>query len=181
MQFDWTDFYRDAKEEVPVNMPEPLGKEAEIHCFVDANHASDKVSRRSQTGILVFLNRAPVLFFSKRQNSVETSTFGSEFTALKQAVELVKALCYKLRMFGVPLAGPANMYCDNEAVYKNATLPQSVISKKHHGCSYHFCREAVASGMVRVAKESTKTNLADLFTKTLPRDVREKLLERFMY
>ena len=107
--------------------------------------------------------------------------FGSEFTAMKQAVELVKALRYKLRMFGVPISGPANMYCDNEAVYKNVAVPSSILSKKMHSISYHFCREAVAGGVCRVAKEDTLTNLADLFTKILSRARREDLLDRFMY
>ena len=93
------------------------------------------------------MNKAPIIAYSKRQNSVETSTFGSEFTAMKQAVEIVKGLKYKLRMFGVPLAGiesngklqqPANIYCDNEAVYKNVTIPTSVLNKKMHVISYHF-------------------------------------------
>ena len=86
------------------------------HCFVDANHAVDNVTRRSQTGILIFCNQAPIIWFSKRQNSVESSAFGLDFTALKNAVELVTAIRYKLRMFGVPVDGPTDMFCDNEAV-----------------------------------------------------------------
>ena len=179
--FDWYDFYKDAKEEIPLDMPEPLGREVEIHCFVDANHAGEKVTRRSQTGILIFCNKAPIMFMSKRQNSVETSTFGSEFTAMKQAIELIKALRCKLRMFGIPINGPGNIYCDNEAVYKNVAISSSVLSKKMHSISYHFCREAVAASIVRVAKEDTTTNLADLFTKVLGRIKRDGLLDRFMY
>ena len=178
---DWVDFYRDAKEAIPDNAPEPRGREVSMHCFVDASHASDKATRRSQTGVLIMINRAPVVFYSKRQNSVETSTFGSEFTACKQAVELLKALRYKLRMFGIPLEGPANIYCDNEAVYKNVSVPSSVLNKKMHGISYHFCREAVASGICRIAKENTLSNLADLFTKALGKLKRDQLLDRFMY
>ena len=68
--------------------------------------------------MLIFCNRAPILWFRKRQNSVESSTFGSEFTALKNAVELVTALRYKLRMFGVTIDGPTDMFCNNKAVYK---------------------------------------------------------------
>ena len=105
--------------------------------------------------------------YSKRQNSVQTSTFGSEFMAMRQAVEMVQALRYKVRQFGVPLDGEANMYCDNEAVYKNVVHPDSTIKKKHHSVAYHICREAVASGMIRVAKEGSQTNIADLFTKPL--------------
>eukprot|EP00980_Cylindrotheca_fusiformis_P006305 scaffold1352_cov144-Cylindrotheca_fusiformis.AAC.11 len=169
---DWVDFYKDAKEEMPDDVPVPLGKEVSVHCFVDASHASDIATRRSQTGILIF-----------RQNSVETSTFGSEFTAaMKQATELVKALRSKLRMFGVPLDGPTAIYCDNEAVYKNVSHPASVLSKKMHSISYQYCREAVAAEIIKVAKEHTTTNLADLFlTKVLTRTRREELLDRFMY
>ena len=83
-RFEWVDFYRDAKEDIPIDAPEPRGNEIGIHCFVDASHASDKVTRKSQTGILIFLNKAPIVFFSKQQNLVEMSTFGSEFTAMKQ-------------------------------------------------------------------------------------------------
>ena len=179
--FDWTDFYRDAKEQIPYDMPAARGKEVSTHCFVDASHASDKATRRSQTGILIFINRSPISWFSKRQNSVETSTFGSEFTAMRQAIDMVKSLRYKLRMFGVPIEGPSNLYCDNEAVYKNVSNPDSTLSKKMHSISYHYCREAVASGVARVAKEDTTTNLADLFTKILPRERREELLDKFMY
>lgn len=180
-KFDWEDFYRDAKEPIPLDAPEPRGRAMSTHCFVDANHAADKITRRSQSGILIFCNRAPIMWYSKRQNSVETSTFGSEFSALKQAVEMVQGLRYKLRMFGVPIEGPTNMFCDNEAVYKNASTPESVLNKKHHSVAYHACREAVASGMVRIAKEDTLTNLSDVFTKTLSRAKRESLLELFMY
>ena len=51
------------------------------------------------------------------------------------------------------------MYCDNEAVYKNIAYPNSVLKKKMHSISYHFCREAVAAGIVQIAKEDTRTNL----------------------
>ena len=104
------------KEAIPPNMPKPRGNSVSTHCFVDANHAGNKVTCRSQTGILIFVNKAPTIALSKRQNTVETSTFSSEFTALKNAVELIEALRYKLRMFGVPIDGPTNIFCNNETV-----------------------------------------------------------------
>ena len=112
---------------------------------------------------------------------METSTFGSEFTAMKQAIEILKALRYKLQMFGIPLHGSANVYCDNEAVYKNVAMPESVLSKKMHSIWYHFCQEAVAAEIIRIAKEDTSTNLADIFTKVMQKARRDELLDRFMY
>ena len=62
---DWADFYRDAKEDIPTNAPEPRGKEVSMHCFVDASHGSDKATRRSQTGVLIFINRARIISISR--------------------------------------------------------------------------------------------------------------------
>jgi len=93
---DWTEFYPDAKEELPANMPEPRGKPVQVNLFVDAAHATCLVSRRSTTGVVIFLNGTPVEWYSKRQNTIETSTFGSEFVALKIAVEMNESLRYKL-------------------------------------------------------------------------------------
>jgi hypothetical protein len=181
VKYDWTDFYKYAEEPIPPKMPTPRGRMMSIHCFVDSDHAGDKVTRRSQTGILIFCNKAPIIGYSKRQNSVETSTYGSELVAMRQAIELVKSLRYKLRMFGIPIEGPADIFCDNESVFKNVSIPESVLSKKQHSISYHACREAVASLVVRIAKEGTLTNLSDVFTKTQNRPKREGLLGKFMY
>lgn len=91
-RFDWGDFYGDIEEPIPIDMPPPRGKAMSTHCFVDADHAGDKLTRRSVTGILIFCNRAPIGWYSKRQNGVETSTFGSEFIAMKNAVEKIASL-----------------------------------------------------------------------------------------
>ena len=80
-RFDWIDFYKGVKEDISIDMPESRGNPVEVHCFVDASHVSDKITRRSHTRILIFINKSTISFCSKRQNSVETSTFGSEFTA----------------------------------------------------------------------------------------------------
>ena len=96
-------------------------------------------------------------------------------------MELTEALCYKLRMFGTPLDGPTNVYCDNEVVTKNVTNPESTLKKKHNSIAYHRTREAVAAGMIRVTKEDGTTNLADVLTKLLPQATKDFLCDRFMY
>jgi len=74
--------YCNAKEEIPMNAPKPRGKIVQTNAHIDADHAGNKVTRKSQTGILIFCNMAPIIWYSKRQNTVETSTFGSEYIAL---------------------------------------------------------------------------------------------------
>jgi hypothetical protein len=112
---------------------------------------------------------------------VETSTFGSEFVALRTACDLIISMRYKLRMFGVPIEGPAQVFCDNQGVVKNTSLPESVLTKKHNAINYHAVREAIAAGVLEVIKENKRTNLADLFTKVLPSNRQRKLLGSILY
>ena len=83
-------------------------------------------------------------------------------------------------MFGVTINRPTNMYCDNKAFYSNATIQESVLSKKHHSCAYHVFQEALASGMVRIAKEDILKFMDGLFTNTIPRVVRDRLLDMIL-
>ena len=180
-EYEWEDFYKGVREDIPIDPPTPRGRFVSTTMFVDASHANDKKSRRSHTGILIFLNKAPIHWYSKKQPTVEVSTFGAEFVAMRIGVELVKALRYKLRMFGIPIEGSTNVFCNNESVTQNTIVPESTLKRKHHSIAYHLCREAVAAKIIRVAFEGTKTNLADLFKKLLAQPRREFLLERFSY
>ena len=93
------------KEVLPPYMPASRGRGFVIRVFVDADHAGDEFTRRSRTGFIVYINNAPVYWYSKRQGSVESSTYQAEFTAMKEAAEYVRALRYKLRMMGIPVEG----------------------------------------------------------------------------
>ena len=178
---DWSAYYPNASEVIPPNCPDARGNSVTTTCFVDADHAACRVTRRSHTGVIIYVNRAPIIWFSKRQNTVESSTFGSEFIAMRISIELVEALRYKLRMMGVPIDGSTNVFCDNEAVVKNSTVPESTLKKKHNAISYHRTREAQASGTIRIAKEPGTTNLADLFTKLLPGPRLRELSKRILW
>jgi hypothetical protein len=180
-QVDWTDFYPDAAEALPPNAPEARGEPVQLNCFVDADHAGNKVTRKSHSGILIYLNSAPIDWYSKQQNTVESSSFGSKFIALRIAVEKLEAIRYKLRMMGIPLMGPANVFCDNESVVKSSTRPESTLKKKHVSICYHKARKFQAGGSVRIAWESGKTNLADLLTKILPGPRLANLIQRILW
>ena len=87
------------KELLPINIPRPLGgKIMTMRVFVNSDNAGDKVTRRSRTGFILFLNLAPIYWILKKQGSCETITFGSDMVAMKQACEFVRGLRYKLRM-----------------------------------------------------------------------------------
>jgi hypothetical protein len=181
LEHDWTDFYHNATEQLPPNAPVPRGNPVQMNCFVDADHAGNRVTRRSQTGILIFLNRAPIIWYSKAQNTVETFTFGSEFTAMRIAVELLESLRYKLRMFGIPIEGPVNTFCDNSSVVTNATQPASTLKKKHNSIAYHRVREAIAAKVLWVAWVHSGKNLADMLTKPLNGPTLHAFCEKVLY
>ena len=73
------------------------------------------------------------------------------------------------------------MFCDNEAVYKNASILESTLKKKNVSICYHNCREAVTGGLARIAKEGTATNLADLFSNIMVQIRGETLVDKFTY
>jgi hypothetical protein len=147
---DWKEFYPEAVEQLPHGMPIPLGKPIQMNMFYDASRASDLVMHHSTTGFLIYRCGTPVVWYSKHQNTVESSTFGSEFVALRIATEKVEALRTKLRQFGVPLDGPCNTFVDNKSVVAQSKKTESTLTKKHKSIAYHKVRESVTMGVQRV-------------------------------
>ena len=107
---------------------------------------------------------------------VESSTFGSEFIALKTAIELLSGLVYKLRMMGVPIANSARVFCDNDAVVKSGSFPKVPLKKKTSSIAFHMIQEAVAADKVRLYYEKSQSNIANLFTKLLPKTKQRELV-----
>ena len=166
---EWMDtVYGPVSEELPANMPSPRGRLVRTTTFFDANLMHDVITGRSCTGVLHLLNQTPSSWFSSRQGQVETATYGSEFMAARQAVEQIIDIRYTLRMFGVPLDGPAWLLGDNQAVINSTTIPHSSLSKCWNALSYHRCREAVAAGIVRFEFLPGHENPSDILTKNLP-------------
>ena len=85
---EWTSQHTEVmKEEMPPNMPEPRGRPLRHTIFVDADHAGIVVKRRSQTGIVQFLNGAPIDWYSKKRTrlkvqhlAVSSMRYGQQLT-----------------------------------------------------------------------------------------------------
>ena len=162
-------------------MPVPKGKSATTTCYVDADHAHDLVTRRSVTGAILFVNSMPTKWISKRQKTVETSTYGSELVAARIATEAIIEMRYKLRMLGVPVHGPTVMLGDNMSVVLNTTIPSSQLKKKHNAIAYHRVREAIAGKIIKFAHIPGTENVADIMTKPLTNDAFQKLMRESLY
>jgi len=155
-------------------MPEALGLGVELTMFVDASHATKLVTRQSRSGVLIYVNKAPIIWFSKKQNSIETSSFGSEFMALKTGVELLQGLIYKLQMMGVPIEGCCHTCVDNMSVVNNTSLPESVLKNKSNSIAYHYVRSKCAEDILRITYENTNQTW-QIFLRKYKLEQRRKL------
>lgn len=164
---DWIECYPDAEEYIDENAPEPKVDTVPITVFKDASHATCLDTRRSVTGILILLGNAPIFFYSKRQNTVESSTYGSELVAMRIAIENLLGLRYKLRMMGMDVEKCSTLLGDNNSVIVNTQLPSSSIKKKHNSVAFHKAREAVAAGYVRTGHINSTENPSDVLTKAV--------------
>ena len=160
--------YGKGHEIVPPNAPKFRGLGFKIIAYVDSDHAGDSITRRSRTGFIIYLNCAPIYWTSKKQGSIETSSFASEFIAMKTCCEYIRGLRYKLRMFGIPCDFPTYIYGDNKSVLSNSSNPFSTLQKKSCSIAYHFVREGASRDEWRVAYVKTDENVADMLTKPLP-------------
>ena len=131
-------------------MPEQRGKSVSIIAFVYASHALDKITIISHTGYVIFVNRAPIVFYIKRQYKVESSTFSSEFIAMKTCTEHIIALRFKLQMFEVDIDGPAIVLNDNEIAGNNSPNIESTLNNKHSSIAYHLVFQNVAAEVVQI-------------------------------
>jgi hypothetical protein len=178
----WKDFYGNIKEPRPPDAPKPRGKEVIIRVFVDADHAGEKLTRRSRTGFLIYVNMAPIIWYSKRQGTVETAVFGAEFVAMKNATEAARGLRYKLRMMGIRVDTPNYIYGDNMSVIHNTQRPESTLRKKSLAICYHFMRESVAMGESLTGHIRSENNPADICTKVIGGGIkRERLTNMILF
>lgn len=179
---NWKQFYGDESEELPPGRPRPLGKEMIIRAFVDADFAGKKLTRRSRTGFIVMLNGAPIFWFSKKQTSAETGSFGSEFIAMKQCCEYLKGLRYKLRMTGIQVNNHCFVYGDNQSVVWKMSMPDPMLKKKTSSIAYHFVREGVSRDCWRTTYIKSILSPADLLTKALPAGInRYRKVRQILY
>jgi hypothetical protein len=163
----WKEFSPDAKEALPPDMPKSFEKKARRTAYVDADHASDKVTRRSVTGIIVFLNNTLVHTFLEGQKTVAASTYVAAMVAARIATDIPLKIRHSLRKMGVPLDGPALMIGDDQSVIINSTVPSLVLRKKHLSCGCHRVRECIAARILRFVYVYSTKNVADVQMKNL--------------
>jgi hypothetical protein len=167
IEYDWElSVYRSVKEAVPQDAPTPRGNRVTMIHYVDANLYHDLLTGRSVTGILHILNQCPIDWFSKKQATVETATYGSEFVApARICTDQVIDIRYTLRYLGVPINKKSFLFGDNESVVGSATKLDAKLHKRHSALSFHRVREAIAAKFLAFFHIPGKRNPADVLSK----------------
>jgi hypothetical protein len=163
---DWSrSVYGELTELIPEDAPPCLGQYVTLTHYVDANLMHDVVTGRSVSGILHMVNKTPIDWFSKKQATVETATYGSEFVAARICVEQIIDLRNSLRYLGVPIRSKSYMFGDNKSVVDSSMQVHAKLHKRHTMLSFHRVREAVASGMIGFYFIPGELNPADILSK----------------
>ena len=121
----------------PKSYTQTIRKKGNSTRFLDANLIHDIVARKLVTAVLHLLSTTSTDWFLKRQATVETVTYGSDFVAVKTATDQIMDHRNTLRYLGVPIVTKAYMFGDSKLVVSSSTIPQSILNKRHNMLSYH--------------------------------------------
>ena len=174
--------YGNVNEEIPKDIPKPLGIRVISTTFLDANLLHDIVKEKSVKVVVPFINTTPIDLYLKRQATVESTTYGSEFVAARTTTEQITNLRNTLRYLGVPIMTKAYMFGDNKSVITSATIPQSVLNERHNMLSYHRVREAIAAKILDFYWCSSDQNKSNILSKHWEHaKVKDTITEIFEY
>lgn len=137
-----------------------------IEAFVDADFGSDTITRKSRSGFVILVFGSSVIWNSRQQQTVSLSSAESEYIALAEAISEVIGLKNLLSEFGVKMKEPTLIHVDNQAALKMAENGTTRV--KHIDVKYHFIRDHIKNGNIRLTYVSTNLNVADVFTKVNP-------------
>ena len=163
---DWKDsIYGEHSEELPMDAPKSLGKEVTLIHYFDANLMHDVLTGKAVTGCIHFINKTPIMWYSKKQATTETATYGAEFCAGRTCIEQIVDLRNTLRYLGVPLHETSYVFGDNESMINSSKYRESKLHKRHNILSYHYVKSMISRGFLSLNHLDSKSNIADVVTK----------------
>jgi hypothetical protein len=140
-----------------------------LKAYSDSDWAGDQDDRHSTSGFVSVLSGSAISWLSKKQASVALSTAEAEYIALSTTTQEVVWLRRLLRDFGVDMSQATEVFGDNQGSIALSKNPVHHKRTKHIDIRYHFVREAVVDGIVKITYCPTKEMVADILTKPLPR------------
>ena len=167
-----------------------------VDCYVDADFAGlfgaedsqNPICAKSRTGYVLFLANCPLMWVSKMQTEIASSTMESEYIALSQSMRdlipvrrLLQLICDTILPEQIQNANiHSSVIEDNSGALQLARVPRITPRTKHYAIKYHFFREYVKKGDIKLYKIETTKQRADIFTKGLVQAVFETIRKLLM-
>jgi hypothetical protein len=156
----------------------PKGNNLIIQAFTDADWAGSIDDRKSTSGATFYLGGCLVSWLSKKQTSISLSTVEAEYIAATACCTQVLWMKQTLQDLQVQFSEPIPIFCDNTSAINISKNPVMHSKTKHIPIKYHFVREQVAEKNIKLEYVGTKEQIADIFTKPLPREAFEYLRQK---
>jgi hypothetical protein len=173
-------FVLDTKEWGLKIEPKPEGQDWYIVVFCDSDYAGDKEKRISVTGFIVYLLGVPISWKSKAQRSVTLSSSEAEFVALSKAAKEIKFVVQVMLSMGIPVRIPIIVQVNNVGAIFMAQNVTTSTWTKHVDVRYHFVREFVEEGFIKIIFVGTKDNNADIYTKNTSGEIHDEHTKKLM-
>ena len=149
-----------------------------LHAYSDADWAGDPDDYVSTNAYILYIGSSPISWSAKKQSTVARSSTEAEYRAVANTASELRWVCSLLTELGIPLPTVPVIYCDNVGATYLCANPVFHTRMKHVALDYHFIRANVQSGALRVSHVSTKDQLADALTKSLPRQRFQELFSK---
>lgn len=143
------------------------GSDLVLEGFVDSDWAGDAKDRKSTSGYLFFLKQSLLSWLSRKQTTVALSTTEAEYVAATSAAQEAMWLRNLLVDFGIQQVGATIIYEDNQGAIKLASNSKNYTRVKHISIKYHFIKDLIENGMIKLVYCCTERMLADVMTKAL--------------
>ena len=149
-----------------------------LYGYTDADWAGDVDDRRSTSGGVFMLGTKCVSWHSRKQNSVTLSTAEAEYVAATHSTTQLMWMRIQLSDLKLKTEFPLMLGCDNQSAISLTKNPIQHSRTKHIDIRYHFIKERVEEGQLKLEFVPTKEQLADILTKPLPNDTFQRLRSR---
>jgi hypothetical protein len=160
--------------------PEFKGKNWSLRVFCDSDWAGDSETRISVTGFILYLMNVPVCWRSKAQKGVTLSSTEAEYVAMSEEVKEIKFIYYLLQDIGIEVDLPILVKTDNVGAMFMAQNASSGVRTRHVDTRYHFVRENLEDGIIKIEFVKSVTNKSDIFTKNVTQEIYKKHVEKFL-
>ena len=150
----------------------------ELIGYSDSDWAGDRNDRRSTTGYTFMLSGGPIAWAAQKQRTVALSSTEAEYMALTDCLKHTQWTLSLLQQLLFDVELPIDIFCDSTGAQSIASNNVYHKRTKHIDIRYHYIREKVADRTIVINEINSNDNLADIFTKTLPRDQHNLLTSR---